>query len=313
MATLFEFKKIWFWRLFACAAAILLFLAVPHSARAFGISPPQVINDRLYPGARFEQKITMSRTDIERPVSCKAEISASGFENWITIDPGTEFTIPQGQKIQVMTVKVNVPGNAKPTRKRGTIKVTAAPATQEGIINIVLGAQIDIDLTVTAEKISELKVLQVKIPDIEIGWKSMVILKSQNTGNIPAAPDKVVLSIYDYNQKKPVKTVQTKNLQKIPPFETGEILAFFKTSLPLGNYWGQASIYKAGKIIWEEKTVFSVKPKGTLPPQPKEPLFANLDKKILVGAAVLGAMVLAFLIYFLIKTIKTKKRKRRKK
>ena len=285
-------------------------LLTVQTADAFGISPPQVINDRLYPGAHYEQKITLSRTDSDQAVLCKAEINAPGFEKWISIDPGATFTIPQGQRIQVMMVKIDVPKDAKPTRNRGSIKVTVAPAAQEGVINIVLGAQIDVDLTVTSEKVSEFTVKQVRIPDIEIGWKTIVGIKLKNEGNIKNAPDKVVLSVYDSSHKKLIKTVETKKIQKIEPFQTEEVLTFFKVPLALGQYWGEANVYKNGQVIWVEKVIFTVRPKGSLPPQQSEPLFVNVDRNTVIIVSLVGLIIAAVLIYAALRFLKTKKKRK---
>lgn len=299
-------KKIIF--VFFCAVITGLFK--PVITGAFGISPPQVINDRLFPGAYLEQQITLSRTDSDKPVNCKIEYNIPGFEDWIAIDPGLDFIIPAGERVSKIKVKVTVPKNAKPSRKKGNLRITVAPQQEIGKVNIVLGAQIDIDLTVTDEKIGDFLVRQVKIPDLEAGWKVIVIMKIENKGNIDNAPDKVALKIYDSGHKNIIQEVETKKIQKIKPFKTEDVLAFFKTPLPVGQYWGEAQIYKNGEIVWEEKAIFTVREKGTLPPQPKEPLFINIDQKTIILAGAIGILLLLSAVYLLFK-LKSKKQSKK--
>jgi hypothetical protein len=295
----------------AVLCAAITGLLKPLIAGAFGISPPHIINDRLYPGAYFEQQITLSRPAGEAAVNCKIDFNLPGFENWIEVEPGEEFAIPEGERIVKIKAKVNVPKNAAPSYKKGNLRVTVAPQQETGKINIVLGAQIDVDLAVTNEKIDDFAVRQVKIPDIETGWKIIVYSRIENTGNIENAPDKVLLKVYDSGHKNLIKAAQTSKLQKIKPFQTGETLAFFKIPLEVGQYWGEAQIYKGKDVIWEEKAIFTVRESGTLPPQPKEPRFVNLNKKTVIAAAITGILFLVLIVYFIAEFAKKRSKKRR--
>ena len=287
-----------------------------QTADAFGISPPHVINNELFPGAHFEQQITLSRTDPEQPVHCQVESDIPGFTNWVTFDPGDSFDIAAGQKIAVLNVKVDVPNNAKPGRRTGTLKITAAPAQETGKINIVLGAQIDVDLTVTSEKFAVMAVKQVKINDIEPGWKVKVDIKIENQGNTAIAPDRVSLDVYDSGYKNIIFSEHQDSVAKVKPFTTQEVSAYFpEKNLKLGQYWGDVKVYKGGDIAWEEKAIFTVQPKGTLPPQPAEPLLdvvANLPQWAqyagIGAAAVLLLVVIFFIVLRIKKTLKPKKR-----
>ena len=288
-----------------------------QTADAFGISPPHVINDKLFPGAHFEQQITLSRTDPEQAVQCNLDYDTPGFEKWISFDPGTAFTFPAGEKVAVLTVKVDVPGDAKPGRRKGSLRITAAPVVQEqGKINIVLGAQIDVDLTVTSEKFAAMAVKQVKINDIEPGWKVKVDIKIENQGNTAIAPDRVSLDVYDSGFKNVIFSEHQDSVVKVKPFTTQEVSAYFPSqNLKLGQYWGDVKVYKGGDIAWEEKALFTVQPKGTLPLQPAEPLLdvvANLPQWAhyagLGAVAVLLIVVIFFIVLKIKKALKPKKR-----
>jgi hypothetical protein len=296
-----NFRKITHF-LFLFFIALGAALPSPYPVRAFGISPPQVINDRLVPSAHYEQLITMSRAEADQEVVCTVEMNLPGFENWVTFDPGQSFVIPKGEKIARLNVKVDVPKDAKPGRSRGTIRVTVAPTQKEtGKINIVLGAQIDVDLTITSEQINEMEVKQVKMPDLEEKWKVLVNMRVENKGNTDVGPDKVTLDIYDSSFKQLIKSGEKTRLSKVKAFQTGEILAFFKADLPIGQYWGDVKVYKAGEIVWEEKAIFTVKEKGTLPPQPKEPFFDSIGIDPKWAVAVLFVLIVISITLVLLK------------
>ena len=276
---------------------LYLLLVLPCPAGAFGISPPHVVNDRLFPGAHYEQQITLSRTDEEKGVKCKVEYDIPGFEKWITLDPGNEFVIPAGERVAKLVVKVDVPKDAKPGRITGNLRITAAPLEPVvGKINIVLGAQVAIDLVVTSEKFSEMSVLQVKINDIEPGWKVKVDMKVANKGNQPITPDRVVIDVYDSSFKNLILSAHQDRLAKVKAFETKEVSAYFdQKKLEVGQYWGDVKVYRNGEVAWEEKAIFTVQPKGTLPPQPKEPAFDLDTMPLWISYSVVSAGVLILL------------------
>lgn len=260
-------QKIWFSAILVLSFIIVWYL-LPLVAKAFGISPPHVINDRLFAGSHYEQKISLSRVDTGEELNCEVEFDTPGFENWFTVTPSKTFPFPKGEKVTQMFVKVDVPKDAKPGRFRGSIRVRVVPKEkEEGRITIVLGARIDVDLTVTSEKFTEFQVRRVQIPDLEEGWTIEIKMKIENKGNVKVAPDKVTLDIYDSSHKELLKSAETTKLSKIKPFETKEISAFLKAKLAVGQYWGEAKIYRGEEVAWHEKVIFTIKPKGSLPPR----------------------------------------------
>ena len=260
-------KKIWF-SASLVLSLVLAWCLLPLTAKAFGISPPHVINDRLFSGSHYEQKISLSRIDTDEELNCEVEFDTFGFENWFTITPNKIFPFPEGEKVTKMFVKVDVPKDAEPGRYRGSIRVRVVPKEKEkGKITVVLGARIDVDLTVTSEKFSEFEVRRVQIPDLEEGWTIKVDMKIENKGNVEIATDKITLDIYDSSNKNLLESTETTKLPKIEPFETKEISAFLKAKLTIGQFWGEVKVYKGEEVVWHEKAIFTVQPKGSLPPR----------------------------------------------
>jgi len=300
-------QKIWFSAILVLSLVLINLL--PLTAEAFGISPPHVINDRLSAGSHYEQGISLSRVDTDEELNCEVEFNTPGFENWFTINPSKVFPFPKGEKVTRMFVKVDVPKDAKPGRFRGSISVRIVPKEkEEGKITIVLGARIDVDLTVTSEKFTEFQVRRVKIPDLEEGWTVEVRMKIENKGNVKIAPDKVALDIYDSSHKDLLESVEATKLSKVEPFETKEISVFLKAELAVGQYWGEVKVYKGEEVAWHEKAIFTVKPEGTLPPRPKAG-FTGLSIWIWI---IVGLIVLTGVGYGVWK-FKFKKRKLKKK
>jgi len=286
-------RKIWFSAILVLSLALINCL-LPLTAEAFGISPPHVINDRLFAGSHYEQRISLSRVDTDEELNCEVEFNTPGFENWFTVSPSKFFPFPKGEKVTRMFVKVDVPKDAKPGRYRGSISVKIVPKEKEkGKITVVLGARIDVDLTVTSEKFTEFQVRRVQIPDLEEGWTVEIRMKIENKGNVKIAPDKVALDIYDSSHKNLLESTETTKLSKVEPFETKEISAFLKANLAVGQYWGEVKIYKGEEVAWHEKAIFTVKPKGTLPSRAGTG-FAGLNIWIW---AVIGLIILIGVIY----------------
>jgi hypothetical protein len=216
-------------RVLFLAIFITLFWATTAGA-GFGISPPYVINDRLYPGAHYEQKIVLSRGDPNEDLKAEITIDAPEIENWFSFVPGKEFLLPKGQQQVAMTVSVDVPKDAKYKNYKGYIYVKTAPVEEEkkAGVAILLGARIDVDLTVTELKIIDFKIRDLRIPNSEEGfywWKIKLpgkikfLMNVENIGNTEAAPDKVEIEIYDLSWNNLLYKGEDKSLKKIKPFE----------------------------------------------------------------------------------------------
>ena len=234
---------------------------------AFGISPPFVKSDKLTPGSHYQQQILLSRSDPNEDVLCSITINAPEIEEWISIEPGFEFILPKGKNQVPMFVNVNVPKNAKLGDYSGKMRVKVKPTQVEGKVAIALGAQIEVALTVGSEGLVDFLVRSVEVSDVfKKPWpwifsflnKARVSVAIENTGNVPGAPSRVELEIYDIFGQKLLESGQVENLAKIEPFEQGSVLAEFSTKLAAGEYFAVAKIYKGSEIVEEWKAVFNI-------------------------------------------------------
>jgi len=257
--------------------SLLLILAWAQRAQAgFGISPPYVQNSNLTRNSFYEQKIWLGRSDPADELRVEVTVDVPGANDWISIDKGTSFIIPKGQKQIPMTVGVRVPDDAEFGTYEGNIRVRVFPTGPEkqGQVSIVLGAQIDVDLDVLDKKIYDFKVWTVNIPNLEEGhkfwWlyfpgKIQFVTEIENLGNIKSAPTKIELKVYDSKGEKILESMETEKIDTVNPFSTETITAEFPTYLPAGSYEAEFKVFKGEELSRGGKLHISILPYGTLP------------------------------------------------
>lgn len=236
-------------------------LATGAAKAGFGLTPPSIINDKLSPNSTYEQSILIIRDDPITSVKAKATINVPGADNWITIDKGLSFDLPKGQKMTPIIVRVNVPTNAEFKEYKGTIDIVGEPdALKQGAVNIGLGGQIAVDLTVVNEKISSFVVNSVKTVDSREGENINVIVAITNKGNIATVPTKAILDIYDSSKKNLIATKENINSpDKIKQFSSGNVnFQFDSSDIQKGSYWGKVKVYNGTELIFEGEVAITV-------------------------------------------------------
>lgn len=256
-----------------------LFSFAGNAQAGFGISPPYVKSKNpIFPGSHYEQRITLLRSSAENDLQAQIVINAPEIDKWITIDKGNVFDLPTGSLQVPMVVNVDVPASAQIGDYKGYINIQIVPKGSEGGgVSIALGARVDIDLSVTNEKLLDFLVRKSEIPDFERlkqpwSWKIFsyffyrlkVGMTIENTGNSKAAPTRVHIDVSDLTQSTVLESHDTKSLKQIDPFKTDTIYASFPTDLPVGQYWGDVSVYKDNEIIHKNKLAFTVAAPGAL-------------------------------------------------
>jgi len=287
----------------------------------FGISPPYVSNDNLTTGSVYEKKIVIVRGDPNEDLKAEITFNVPGANDWISIDKGTEFILPKGEKQVPITVSVKVPKDAKYGDYKGSIRIKTSPveALEKGVVSIALGAQIDVDLKVTKAKIFDFIVRGVSPLDAETGYTKWFLhfptkltfqLRIENLGNIFCRPTKIVLDIYDSNKTNLVETVEAKKIGGVKPFENGTIFATFLSKLEAGSYYVQYKVYKNGTIAQggQGEVHLSVVPHNTIKNY-KGPTIFDLSIKeqiIIFSIAFVILLGLGFGAFKLFKTFKRK-------
>ena len=263
---------------------VILALAAPlwpsfqkEALAGFGITPPYVKNDGLTRSSRYDQKIILVRSDPLEDLRATVTVNVPNANDWVSIDKGLEFILPKGSNQVPMNVTVQVPSDAPFGSYKGSIRVVISSISgpAEGTVGISLGAQIDVDLNIIDRQIYDFTVRRVNVADLEVGhslyWlyfpgKITFTMQIQNTGNVAAAPSRIVFDIYDSTRKTLLETVQNTNkIQRVNPFDIKDIIAELPTRLPAGSYNANYKIYKNEEIAQEGDIHLSVLPRGTIP------------------------------------------------
>ncbi|MFA5166841.1 MAG: hypothetical protein WC449_06150 [Candidatus Paceibacterota bacterium] len=293
---------------------LLAFVIAPTAKAGFGISPPYIDNENLGQGSHYEKKITLVRGDPVEDWKVEVITNVPKADDWITIDKGKEFIMPAGAQQVPIIFSIDVPKNAKFGEYKGSIRIKTSPvrAPEQGTVSILLGGQIDVNLTV-AKDIFDFKIKGIKVSDLEEGYKAWwgyvpgiikFSMQMENLGNIKAAPTKVKFEIYGEDKANIVETIETSKIGKVEPFKTDWAVAELKTKLKAGSYWAQYKIFKKDEVISSGEIHLSIMPKGTITTGQQNKIF-DLNSKILpiIGIAIILLIVVASLI------LKKKKRK----
>jgi hypothetical protein len=238
--------------------ALLPFFMVKPAFAGFGISPAEIYNDSLKPGASFEQQIVISRSDPEENLKVIIETDLNETESWIKFDSGKEFIFPKGEARKIIKAIITVPNNAELKNYKGTLRIKASSMESANSgVSIVKGARMDVTLVTTSINLELLSVRGLKIPDVDFQKPIKLLATIQNNGNTETAPSKIILEIQDLTQKS-IETQEVTKLDKILPNITKEITAEYKNNLNSGEYFGIVKVYLNDKLLRSDRLVFRV-------------------------------------------------------
>lgn len=260
---------------------ILSFLTSASSldAGGFGITPPYVNNKELTRNSIYEQTIQIVRGNPDKDMMAEITIDVPEINDWITIDKGTEFLLPEGEQRVPMTVRVEVPDLASFDSYQGRIRIKAVSidgGREEGAgpVSIALGAQVSFDIDVIDRVISDFDVRRVSLSNLNEGrqvrWlsypgKIRFDIRVRNIGNVPVAPSNVRFDIYDRRGENLLETTHhTNKIKAVPPFQTEDVLVELPTHLPAGGYLARYTIYNEDEIKQEGELNLSILPLGTV-------------------------------------------------
>ncbi len=309
----------WMRVLFALVALVAVFGQADVAYAGFGITPPYVKNQRLTRGSEYTQQIMLVRSDPVDDLSVTITSNLPGFEQWVSIDKGTEFTIPKGTVQMPIVVKVNVPADAAYQRYEGAIRIRTASANADrsGAVSIALGAQVDVDLEVV-DKILDFDVRRVRLADLETGYtkwslffpgKIRFFMTIRNTGNAEFGPTRVRMQIYDADMVELLETTENTNrIETVPAFGTKEVIAELPTRLPAGRYVAKYTIFKGDEIAQENEVSLSISALGAVPGYQGYGFDGlSLSDKLKVAAAL--AVPLAILLALIVALIRRRRQR----
>ena len=289
------FKKILTYFIFAA-----VFLTLPGSVRAFGVTPGEISFSDLKPGSRFEKEIYVTRPpdEINEDMTVVLEPDLGDMESWFTFVPGKEFSFPAGSNTTTFRVIVNIPADIEIKNYKGQIVAKGLSDTQAAQgVTIIKGAILGVALETTDADVANLKVLSITAPEVNSGDPVSLLLNIQNLGNTSASPDEVILEILDLVEN-PLEKLVDNDLEAIDPFSTKEIRAVFNSDLDEGQYRIDATVMFAGEEIAKEKMILTVNAK---PAQVDRDSDLVVDQRSLtsqtgMAVAILGMLFLALIL-----------------
>lgn len=256
-------------------AAFIGFFAVAHNVAAgFGVSPPYVQNDHLIRGSHFEQKIILVRSDPDTDLTATVSMNIPGAQEWFSVDTGSTFSFPKGERQIPIVMRVDVPENAGLGIYRGKIDIIlSAKDAKGGKVAIALGAQLDVYLEVVERAVYSFEVRGVNAMDVEEGYRWLWMffpgkirfsMKVQNTGNVAHAPTRVEFDIRDLNGTLLEKTINTNPIKLVGAFLTNEVVAELPTRLAAGAYEAQFRIFNNDEVAYQGGVRLSILPRGSV-------------------------------------------------
>jgi hypothetical protein len=292
------------------ALTALLFVVSFETVNAgFGITPPYVTNASLTRNSVYEQLIYIVRSDPTAELKAMISVDVPGVNEWFTVVEGSEFLLPRGVQKVPMTIRVTVPDNAEFKQYSGNIRIkTGAPdgAPAGAGVNISLGAQVDVDLTVIDREIRDFKVRRIGISDLneghKVGWlyfpgKIRFEMFIENTGNVPVAPTDVVFRIYDRSGNILLEEAHKKGkITEVDPFLTETIFAELPTKLPQGSYLARFEILNDKEVKLAGEVNLSILPYGTLQEAGFGFLGLSLPHKLSIIVPILFAVILVVFV-----------------
>lgn len=239
--------------------ALLPFLMVKPAFAGFGVSPAEIYNDSLKPGAKFEKEIVLSRSDFEENLKVVIETDLGEAESWIKFEPGKEFVFLKGEQRKTVKAIITIPNDAELKNYKGALRIKASSIDSSNSgISIVKGARMEVTLVTTSINVDILSIKGLNIPDVDFQKPIKLLVGVKNSGNTEIAPSKIILEIQDLTQKI-IETQEVSKLENTPPNTTKEITAEFKNNLSSGEYFANIKVYLDDKLLRTDRLVFKVK------------------------------------------------------
>lgn len=238
---------------------LLFFMSITPAFAGFGVSPAEIYNSNLKPGAKFEKNIVLSRSDADEDLKVSIETDLGESESWFKFDPGKEFIFPKGESRKEINITISVPENVEIRNYNGVLRIKASSidAASSGV-SIVKGARMEVNLVTTNLNVDVLNVKNMEIADINSGDPIKLLLDIENNGNTDISPTKIIIEFQDLNQS-PVDTQEVTKIDKIPSNKTKKISVDFKNNLSGGGeFFAVVKVYLNETLLRSDRLVFKI-------------------------------------------------------
>lgn len=238
-------------------------LAPGVSAKAFGISPPYIVNENLKPGSNFVYVVDLNTNDPSEDLMVEVQILGdSEVTEWLSIRNADSLVMKKGQKHTPMNVNVNIPEDAKLGKYKGNIRVKVVPKDidQKETISILLGANITVDLNVINYDVTDYWIKSVAVSPVKVGQPVKLKVNLKNLGNTKISEVPVDVELYDYNTNDFVtKGSGSKLTTQVQPHTMKEAeMAVAFPDLPVGKYWAKVNVKKGWESVYQNRLYLAV-------------------------------------------------------
>lgn len=234
---------------------LLLSSVVAHAG--FGISPSDINQEYLKPGASFTTDFLLSRSGALNEMDIVVEPDLGAINSWFTFKPGKVFRFAQGQRTMTFQVVVNVPETAEYKAYDGSLRLKAVPTDQavKGV-TVAQGLKVNAGLTLTQQDIEKLAITAIKVEDIVKGNPVKVDVVARNEGNVESSPI-AKIKIMDL-QMNVLEEHEISSLGSVKANETKTLTGQFLTNLDLGEYFIEVDVLLGDQSLRKERLVFKI-------------------------------------------------------
>ncbi len=283
---------------------ILTGLAVSAvSASGFGVTSKNPLEElKLRPGVTYRREIIISRSTPEEDINIEVTAELGDQSDWVTFEPGSEFTIPAGEGNYSFFARIAVPNDANLQDYGGVIRIQGTspnPEVTNGGVSVANSVALKVSMAISNEVVEDMKVRNILIDDVEVGDPILVEMLVENTGNIDIAPTNLQLSVLNLNSES-IAELETSDIDKVSPGDTETVTARLSNTLEKGEYFGVVRVYNEDLLLREERLAFKVvdqvEEETTGTTEAGKSTGSSTQTILLVGGAVLAIIIILVVV-----------------
>ncbi len=254
--------------------ALLSLFLWPRAAGAIGVSPSVTVLTDVINGTRWERKIQLSRSGASEAQVFSVTVEGEGAQ-YIEL-PQATVTMAVGQKTAEVAF-VLAPRSAANGQHTAILRLLGAAAASAGgggqeqqvgaNVGIMTGVIAQIKFSVSDNQIKAWSISQAYVEETEVGVPLLLTFMFENTGNVDARPDKIVVRLTDVTDPAHEinQTISGADLAYTGPQARQSLKALVTELIPQGDYNVTALFYDGERVVFsKDKMYVRIHPPGTL-------------------------------------------------
>ena len=246
-----------------------LFAAVPQSADALGLTPPEISQEDILKNTRIKQTVQVYKSAVDFDENVPVRVIRKG-DDANMLESEDSFIIPAGQSFSYFDFYL-VPRDAANGEYDAAIQFLQDPPQVEGegaVMGIVSGVILRIGFSVGGEEKLEYSLESLSAADTEVDRPLILSYTVKNTGNVTFKPGKIEFTFTDQADSANVveATVSGEDIKGAEPggFTSGEVVLEDHGLIP-SKYIATGDFFFQGENVGTlESQIFRVFKTGTL-------------------------------------------------